>query len=294
MTRNYASGVVLAALVAVVCLVHAGPVSALEFNQSGDVVQITTVNDAAAWHYDVYYTDSTDTPVPQDAGKMAGDWDVTAGQVSSSLVLPPAHRRYRFDVNSIHPEVASGCSTVTVVGDSGEADGDRRPYETYEIKRGGTVLWQWVGGQKPALPVVVAGDVVCLRNMGLVIGTFATGGQVTAFNGVPYLVAVHDEELDTTSLSWPGFTVLYGGQTIPAVDDSGSGTFDNPSWVGYETSPTPDPTGTPNPTGTPDPTGTPNATDTVGGGVPSGELRGVLAAMLFMGSAGTVLVVSRR
>lgn len=267
---------VVASVVAAVALCFPVAAFGVVFNQSGSTVQITTVNDSAPWSFDVHWTDTTETPVPRTDGKKLGDWSVTAGQTAYSIVLPDAHRRYRFDVTSVKP---SQQTTDTVPAPAGSFHGGAGwgPLAEWRHIRGVQVLHS--GSVDPLAPSsdpgafsVQVGDTLGLYTVsGLVANsavTFASAGDFKSSTLRATLNNYGDEETDDFWFQWVGAYQLVRG--VPALDDSGSGTFENPTWVGFSVEPTPstDPTFSVDPTPSVDPSA--SAPTTVVAGIPEG------------------------
>lgn len=252
---------VIASAVLALVLLAAAPALAVTFSQSGDVVQITTTNDVTSWRFDVYHTNTTETPIPTT--KKYGDWVVPAGQTAFSLVLPPDYRRYRFDVVSVMPTGSASIYTLPMSGQKWQENAVG--YHNLVQYRGGVAVGNWSWGHKPT---VIAGDVLQYHydyQMGVAV-VVPTSGTVTALPSVTRLYDEDEPHIWSAGEVSGAFTIAGAGSA--RLDDSGSGTFDNPSWVGYHTTeptPTIEVTVTIEPTGSIGPTGSVETSVTLSG-----------------------------
>jgi PKD repeat protein len=219
----------------------AGSAHGVTFNQSGPTVQVNTVNDIAHWHVDVYFSNTTESPIP--TANFYNDYAVSTGTVSYSVTMPNEHRRYRFIVDSVRPETTietTGCSvTAGGFGRSGSNDA------VWRVVRGAGTVAQWGSGGTTTEITIQAGDVLRAINTAspqlyedyafTEAGTLPAGQSLAVFQetaGQDW-----DEELEQwvtwSAYEWSAFTldVLAGD---PEVDDSGEGTFENPDWYGFD------------------------------------------------------------
>lgn len=263
----------------------AAPAAAVTFTQSGDTVQIDTINDGASWTISAHTSETTESPIPLNTSNFLNDWTVPAGQTSYSIVLSPDHRRYRFDVTSIKP---SQQATDTMAMPSWGYHNGSMPLNeprVLELVRSGSVVESaTITSGVPVIPAAgwacQSGDVLRLRAG---VNVFAASAiSITRAGvlkrGTLWLNEVNqgDEYSDDYWYSWSGAPIVVYGAA--AVDDSGTGTFENPNWTGFST------TSTPNPTATVDPSGTVVASGTVNvGGIGGLDGHGIDALLGMIG-----------
>lgn len=296
----------LASMLHIICtafglfLLLTAPVYAATFNQSGSTVQITTINSQTSWDVGIHYSDTTESPIPTSSEKLWNNITVPAGQTDFSFVMPDLHRRYRFDVTSIKPSQQASQS-VPANSWSYHQGAGRPSGARWELARGASVITSGAiadlatGTFSLGVPCQ-SGDVLRVKFGVSVIAGSALSIPVagTLERGSLRLLEINqgDEYTDDFYYSWSGAAYVVYGAT--AVDDSGTGTFENPTWVGFAPTSTPEPTSTPDPTSTPNPSATVDATAIVDAVNKQADYTKAIAFMNLLGTGVGAFFLGRR
>ena len=229
--RVLSVAIVFLGMMAALCAAP-GVARAVVFNQSGNVVQITTVNELAAWNFNVYWSDTTETPIPST--RLLNGWSVPVGQTAYSVTLPELHRRYRFDVSSVRPTVSGVATTVP----SWSSQSTSGVYSGGLTLNGvGLASWTFDDAAQSSFGywlfpsmTLKSGDVVTV--------------SVDDYNGVAKWsaaksVSVSGVTVPTNFSAWRSSGLSIQGVGQSSIVDSGEGTFENPQWTGFSVVTTP-------------------------------------------------------